>query len=90
MTCQFYLSFFVMLLLGISWVMGLEAYVILMFSVLSELMLFFACFWCYINFRLIGSVLLLFYFPLLSCYSFSIPFANPLIPLFSSLPIQCS
>ena len=57
---------------------------------LSELMLFFACFWCYINFRLIGSVLLLFYFPLLSCYSFSIPFGNLLILLFSSLPIQCS
>ena len=57
---------------------------------LSELMLFFACFWCYINFRLIGSVLLLFYFPLLSCYSFSIPFSNLLILLFSSLPIQCS
>ena len=57
---------------------------------LSELMLFFACFWCYINFRLIGSILTLFYFPLLSCYSFSIPFTNPLILLFSSLPIQCS
>ena len=57
---------------------------------LSELMLFFACFWCYINFRLIGSILLLIYFPLLSCYSFSIPFANLLILLFSSLPIQCS
>ena len=57
---------------------------------LSELMLFFACFWCYINFRLIGSLLLLFYFPLLSCYSFPIPFANLLILLFSSLPIQCS
>ena len=57
---------------------------------LSELMLFFACFWVYINYRLIGSVLLLFYFPLLSCYSFSIPFANLLILLFSSLPIQCS
>ena len=32
----------------------------------------------------------LFYFPLLGCYSFSIPFANLLILLFSSLPIQCS
>lgn len=40
----------------------------------SELMLFFACFWCYINFRSIGSILLLFYFPLCTCYSFSIPF----------------
>ena len=57
---------------------------------LSELMLFFACFWCYINFRLIGSILFIFYFPLLSCYSYSIPFTNPLILLFSSLPIQSS
>ena len=57
---------------------------------LSELMLSFACFWCYINFRIIGCILLLFYFPLLSSYSFPIPFTNPLIPLFSSLPIQCS
>ena len=53
-------------------------------------MLFFSCFWCYINFRLIGSIFVLFYFPLLSCYSFSIPFSNLLILLFSSLPIQCS
>ena len=37
-----------------------------------------------------GSYLLLLYFPLLSCFSFSIPFSNLLIPLFSSLPIQCS
>nr|YP_010729739.1 Cox3 [Calcarina hispida]WEF49979.1 Cox3 [Calcarina hispida] len=57
---------------------------------LSELMLFFACFWCYINFRFIGSILFIFYYPLLSCYSFSIPFTNPLILLFSSLPIQSS
>jgi cytochrome c oxidase subunit 3 len=55
---------------------------------LSELMLSFACFWCYINFRIIACILLLFYFPLVSSYSFSIPFTNPLIPLFSSLPIQ--
>ena len=53
-------------------------------------MLFLSCFWCYINFRLITSLLLLFYFPLLSCYSFSIPFSNLLILLFSSLPVQCS
>ena len=57
---------------------------------LSELMLFFACFWSSISFRPIGCTLLLFYFPLLSCLSFSIPFTNPLVPLFSSLPIQCS
>ena len=56
---------------------------------LSELMLFFACFWCYFNFRLVNHWLL-FYFPLISCYSFSIPFANLLILLFSSLPIQSS
>ena len=57
---------------------------------LSEFMLFFTCFWGYINSRVIGSVTLLFYFPLLQCYSFSIPFSNLLILLFSSLPIQCS
>ena len=54
---------------------------------LSELMLFISCFWCYLDFRLIG--FLLFYFPLLSCYSFSIPFSNPPILVFPSLPIQC-
>lgn len=53
-------------------------------------MLFTACFWSYCNFRLIGSTLLLLYFPLLSCYSFSLPFTNLLVLLFSSLPIQCS
>ncbi len=52
---------------------------------LSELMLFFACFWCYINFRLIGSIFVLFYFPLLSCYSFSIPFSVPLFVRLSFL-----
>ena len=57
---------------------------------LSELTLFFACFWCYINFRLIGLTILLCYFPLLSCYSFSISITNLLVLLFSSLPIQCS
>ena len=68
----------------LSWIIGIKL------LLLSELMLFFACFWSYISFRLIGSTLLLFYFPLLSCYSFSIPFTNPLVLLFSSLPIQCS
>ena len=57
---------------------------------ISELMLFLACFWCLINYRLIGCIFILFYFPLISCYSFTIPFSNLLILLFSSLPIQCS
>jgi len=57
---------------------------------LSEPMPFPACPRCYINFRAIGSVLLLLYFPLLQCYSFPIPFPNLLILLFSSLPVQCS
>ena len=56
----------------------------------SEVMLFFTCFWCYLNFRFIGSIFYLFYFPLFTFYSFSIPFGNLLIPLFSSLPIQSS
>ena len=53
-------------------------------------MLFFVCFRCYINPRLIGLILLLFYFPLLSRYPFPIPFTNPLILLFPSLSIQYS
>ena len=57
---------------------------------LSEFMLFFACFWCYINFRLIGSYFISLVFPLLSLYSFGIPFTNLLLLLFSSLPIQSS
>ena len=76
--------------IGLTGIEQLSLIVGIKLLLLSELMLFFACFWCYINFRLIGSVLLLFYFPLLSCYSFSIPYPNLLILLFSSLPIQCS
>jgi cytochrome c oxidase subunit 3 len=57
----------------------------------SELMLFFACFWGLVNFRLISNAFSLFFsFPLLSCYSFSIPFSNLLILLCSSLPIQAA
>ena len=57
--------------------------------IISELMLFVACFWCLINFRFISSAFSLFFsFPLLSCYSFSIPFSNLCILLFSSLPLQ--
>jgi hypothetical protein len=57
----------------------------------SELMLFFACFWGLVNFRLISNAFSLFFsFPLLSCYSFSIPFSNLLISLCSSLPIQAA
>jgi len=52
-------------------------------------MLFIACFWCLINFRFISNAFSLFFsFPLLSCYSFSIPFSNLCILLFSSLPLQ--
>ena len=52
-------------------------------------MLFVACFWCLINFRFISNAFSLFFsFPLLSCYSFSIPFSNLCILLFSSLPLQ--
>ena len=58
--------------------------------IISELMLFFACFRYYINPRSIGLILLLFYFPLLSRYPFPTPFTNPLILLFPSLSIQYS
>jgi len=57
--------------------------------IISELMLFLACFGCLINFRFISNAFSLFFtFPLLSCYSFSIPFSNLCILLFSSLPLQ--
>jgi len=58
---------------------------------ISELMLFCSCFWGLVNFRLISQAFSLFFsFPLLSCYSFSIPFSNLLISLCSSLPIQAA
>ena len=57
--------------------------------IFSEWMLFFACFWGIINFRFILNAFSLFFcFPLLSSYSFSLPYSNLLVLLFSSLPIQ--
>jgi len=59
--------------------------------ILSELMLFFMCFWGLINFRLISNAFSVFFFyPLLSSYSFAIPYSNLMILLFSSLPIQAA
>jgi heme/copper-type cytochrome/quinol oxidase subunit 3 len=59
--------------------------------ILSELMLFYCCFWSVINFRIIVPGFSMFFsFPLLSSYSFAIPFSNLLILLFSSLPIQAA
>ena len=57
--------------------------------ILSELMLFFSCFWGLINFRFISNAFSFFFcFPLLSSYSFAIPYSNVIILLFSSLAIQ--
>ena len=57
--------------------------------ILSEWMLFFACFWGLINFRLISNAWCLFFcFPLLSSNSFAIPYSNVILLFFSSLPIQ--
>ena len=57
--------------------------------ILSEFLLFFACFWSLINFRLILNAWCLFFcFPLLSSNSFAIPYTNVILLLFSSLPIQ--
>jgi cytochrome c oxidase subunit 3 len=59
--------------------------------IFSEWMLFFACFWGIINFRFILNTFSIFFcFPLLSSYSFSIPFSNLIVLSFSSLPIQSS
>ena len=45
--------------------------------IFSELMLFYACFWSLLNFRLISlGFSLLFSYPLLSYYSFTIPISN--------------
>ena len=57
--------------------------------ILFEWMLFFACFWGLINFRLISNAWCLFFcFPLLSSNSFAIPYSNVILLFFSSLPIQ--
>ncbi len=59
--------------------------------IVSECMLFFACFWSFINFRVISTGFSLFFsFPLFFGYSFGIPFSNLLILLFSGVPIQAA
>lgn len=56
---------------------------------ISELMLFYSCFWVLINSRLIvNSISLISIYPLLSSYAFSIPFSNLLLLLFSSYPLN--
>ena len=55
--------------------------------IVSELMLFFSCFWSMMNYRLSYSYFL-FSSPVIVTYSFSIPFSNLVLLLFSSLPIQ--
>ena len=57
--------------------------------IVSEWMLFFACFWCLINYRVISDDLF-FSFPLFYSSCFAIPFSNLLILLFSSLSIQAA
>jgi len=57
--------------------------------IFSEWMLFFACFWGIINLRFILNAFSIFFcFPLLSSYSFAIPYSNLFILIYSSLPIQ--
>ena len=56
---------------------------------ISELMLFFSCFWLLINFRFVSNTSSIFISsPLLSSYSLSIARTNALIPQLPSLPIQ--
>ena len=56
---------------------------------MSELMLFFSCFWLLINFRFICLLFIFLSFPLLSCFSFSLSFCNVFILLFSSFCFLC-
>ena len=58
--------------------------------ILTEFMLFFSCFFYYINLRLIQTLGLQYIFPLFNSISYSIPFSNLLILLYSSIPIQSS
>lgn len=57
--------------------------------ILSEFMLFFCLFWTEINFRFILNVFI-FMLPLLSSFTFAIPYTNVIVLLFSSLPIQAT
>lgn len=57
--------------------------------IISELMLFFTCFWCLINFRIVLNWIL-FIFPLFSSYAFSIPFSNLLLLVLGSYPLNGS
>ena len=66
-----------------SMIMGIKLLLI------SELMLFFSCFWLLIHFRLISNTSSIFISsPLLSSYSLSIARSNVLILQLPSLPIQ--
>ena len=57
--------------------------------IVSEVFLFFGCFWSNINSRLLLNCYSLFYlFPILSSYAFAIPFTNLLILVFSSFPLN--
>jgi heme/copper-type cytochrome/quinol oxidase subunit 3 len=59
--------------------------------IFSEWMLFVGCFWGSFNFRFVSNGYGVFFsYPLLSSYSFAIPYSNVIILLFSSLPIQSS
>ena len=55
----------------------------------SEFMLFYSCFWSFINFKFC-IFCWLFIYPLLCIYSFTISFSNLFILIFSSFPIQAS
>ena len=56
--------------------------------IISEFMLFFVCFWSFLNYRLISFIFGYYILPLISTFCFSIPLSNCVILLFSSIPIQ--
>ena len=59
--------------------------------IISEFMIFLACFWCIINFRVISQGFSLFYsFAIFFTLNFAIPLSNVFILWFSSLPIQAA
>jgi len=61
--------------------------------VISEVMIFFCCFWAFLHFGFIPNVWILMIFPplgILPILPFGIPLANVLILLYSSLPLQAA
>ena len=85
------LYFFVSLILySLSFYVWFHLFMYLVFIIVSESMLFFACFWSFINFRLCSLFFNYYYLLLFSSPCFSIPFSELIILVWSSLSLNSS